>query len=179
MIYELSTAEIKNVQGTYNYIGSQDNKIYVSGEGLSAPFKESTLPYALEQKMQEQLIDAKVKKTFAINEHCDRLLTSFSSSALGEEYIYDMTLEDQINLMGLALAKIDTFFRCTRKSDKIKDNYEHTAEQIAQVYQDGLTYKAQIIYDCGLLKKHIQACTTLAEVEAISWDSLEQLKQNS
>ena len=176
-IYELDKEYILDVKGEYEFICEDENKIYVRAKALSEPFKLSSIPLSYELNLTEELNKLKEQKINEMNTKCDELLTKFSSSALGEEYIYDAKLEDQLNLMGLVSANIDSFFRC-RKKEGVKANVEHTKEQLKQVYIDGLTYKSQIIYICGVLKAYILEQNSKDVLQNLQWEDYKKIQED-
>lgn len=169
-IYSIQKSQILEVKGVFDYIGEDYEKIYVrSTTKLSKPFVEDTIPASLQQKLDEPLKLAKARKIEELNKACDNLLLSFSSSALGEEYIYDGSLEDQINLMGAVNMGVDMPFRCKKANSETKENIPHTKEQLAQVFSDGVNYKASVIYKCGALKSEVEQLTDINKINAISF----------
>lgn len=176
-IYELDKKYILDVKGEYEFICEDENNIYVRAENLDNPFKISSIPLSYELSLTEELNKLKEQKINEMNAKCDELLTEFSSSALGEEYIYDAKLEDQLNLMGLVSANIDSFFRC-RKKEGLKANIEHTKEQLKQVYIDGLTYKSEIIYICGVLKAYILEQNSKDVLQDLQWEDYKKIQES-
>lgn len=182
-IYKLKIEKIPEVKGEFNTIYNDGEFVYVQGinkEELESPFILSELPSSYEERLKENLEYEKVRKISMLNATCDRLLSSFSSDALGESYIYDGKQEDQINLMGLVIAGIDGFFRCAKADNPTdKQNYPHTKEQIKQVYSDGLKIKSETIYKCGVLKEYLKTLNSIDEVKAIKWEDYDAIKEIS
>lgn len=175
-IYSILTTQILQVQGNFEYLGEENGKAFVKGEGLNEPFKEDTLPQSLQELLEAPLKEAKEQKIKELNALCEGKLINFRSSALGEVHIYDGDLEDQINLMGAVAANADMPFRC-RKDDGIssKENILHTKAQLKKVYSDGIAYKADVIYRCGVLKNYVEKLNEVEEVQSISWESYEDV----
>ncbi|PAF53242.1 hypothetical protein BKH42_06860 [Helicobacter sp. 13S00482-2] len=177
--YKLPTSKITEVQGEYKTIYNNGTFVYVEPKEdieLKEPFIKEELPKEYQDKLREILDYEKVRKTLELNNACDKLLQSFESNALGESYIYDGKQEDQINLMGLVLANIDGFFRCAKKTTPHdKQNIPHTKAQIKQVYSDGLAYKSQMIYICGVLKEHLKSLSTIEEIKALKWEDYQNI----
>lgn len=171
MFYKIDNNDILSVQGEFNVVGVFNQEIFItSNKKLPKPFVLiDALPETLEKQQEIILKQEKEKKIQELNAYCDDLLKSFESDALGELHIYDANLEDQINLMGLVIAGIDSFFRCNKK-DEIKQNIPHTKEQLQKVYQDGLLHKSKIIEKCGVLKALVENAKTQSEVQEIFWD---------
>lgn len=156
---------IKYANGVYSYGESE--------EELLNPYElVESYPQSYIKKLAYELEEAKNIKLWEINAKTDGQLKGFVSNALGENHIYDLDLEDQLNLMGLMVANIDSLFRCARQSQPaIKEYFSHTKEQIKQVYTDGVEYKSTILFKSGELKARLQQATTLEEINAIVWDS--------
>lgn len=170
--YSLNIEQIPSVQGSFEYLGEENGKAFVRSKSkLKAPFVEEELPQSLQDKLNAPLKEAKQAKIDELNAMCDSLLTSFSSTALGEEHIYDGSLEDQINLMGALNMGVDMPFRCRKPHSESKENILHTKEQLAKVFSDGVSYKASIIYRCGELKSYVESLSDVASIEQVSWDS--------
>lgn len=179
--YKLPIDKIIEVKGEFTTLYNDGEFVYVEPSGdeeLSEPFILSELPARYIQTIQEALEFAKTKKISELNRRCDKLLEKFTSNALGEEYIYDGRQEDQINLMGLLIAGVDGFFRCAKASDDTnKQNYPHTKEQIKQVYNDGLKYKSETIYQCGILKEYLKHLSSIDEVKALKWEDYDSINE--
>ncbi|PAF50853.1 hypothetical protein [Helicobacter sp. 13S00477-4] len=177
--YKLSTDKIAEVKGEFKTLYSNGRFIYVQpleDIELNEPFIQEDLPKEYEEKRQEILSYERVKKTSELNRICDKYLQNFQSSALGSAYIYDMAQEDQINLMGLLIAGIDSFFRCAKASDPDdKQNIPHTKEQLKQVYSDGLKAKSGIIYICGVLKEYVKSLDDLDSIKRVKWEDYEDI----
>ena len=100
----------------------------------------------------------------------------FTSSALGSVYTYPSGLQDQANLNAVATSSTfpiqpsnATFaFWCTSATG-VSDFVQHTAAQIQQVGIDGLTAIMANKSRQWELTQQIQAATTIAAVQAISW----------
>lgn len=175
-IYELSKDKVLRVSGSFEYIGEIDSKVYVKGEHLSEPFIPSILPQSLVDSIQLALTRARVEKEKEMNAKCNELLTYFESDALGESYIYDMSVEDQLNLLGLFLAKSDGFLRA-RKGEEPKANYPHTKAQISKLYADALAYKNRILSQCGVLKSYLLELDSIEAINALKWEDYEKIEQ--
>lgn len=173
-IYGIKTNEILKVTGSFIVIDTYNDILYVKGENLNAPFFTTQLPQELLDKHNAILKEAREKKENELNLHCDNLLKNFSSNALGDTYYYDFSLEDQLNLTALVVAGNDGYFRCYKEKQP-KQNIPHTKEQLKQVFQDGLTYKANMIAICGKLKAHLLTLDSKEKIEAIKWEDHENI----
>lgn len=175
-IYSILVTAITQVQGVFEYIGEESGRAYVRGENLSEPFIEDTLPKRLQDLQDLPLLEAKEQKIQEINAICNGFLKSFKSKALGDTYIYDGDLEDQINLMGAVSANVDMPFRCRRDEERSsKENILHTKEQLKQVYSDGIAYKAEIVFKCGVIKSYCEKLDNIDEVKRLTWESYEDI----
>lgn len=81
-------------------------------------------------------ISAKAKK---------KIEGGFESNANSELYIYDSELEDQFNMQTLVMSGVDSAYRCTKKSNGVKDFYLHTNAQLAQIVAEFTQYKISIL----------------------------------
>ncbi len=134
----------------------------------------SELPQNCQEWLNSQLKTARESKIKELNAACDKELLCFKSSALGEEYCYDLDYEDQINYIGLAIAGTDAFMRCYKVDANgelvgFKQNLPHSAAQIQQAYKDAAAHKMSAIAKCGELKLKAETATSLSEISAISW----------
>lgn len=165
--------KVEYVENGYSY-GSSDIE-------LKHPYELSEYPSSYLLWINDRLIDAKVDKIYQLNQECDQRLEFFDSTALGSVHRYDLNQEDQINLMGLVIANIDSFFRCSSLRDdggiEEKHNIPHTKAQLKLVYQEALTYKSQIIYQCGFLKAYVNTLDSIQDIQALKWDDYELIKQ--
>ena len=170
-IYALEKSEVLQVEGEFSYVGEDEDKIFVeSSKALKAPFKKASLPQELEDELNARLEEAKAQKCAELNAKCDSFLNEFKSEALGEAYVYDSKLEDQLNLLGLVSANIDGYFRCRKENESVKNNVEHSKAQLKQVYNDGLRHKSAMIYKCGELKAKLMQAKNVEAVEAVVWE---------
>ncbi|WP_095334222.1 hypothetical protein [Helicobacter sp. 11S02596-1] len=173
-IYALPLEKINDVEGVFDTITQEDNLVYIQSETpLKEPFFESDLPKGYLEAQAQKLQEAKDRAIEAMNARCDEELKQFTSEALGSPHRYDMNAEDQLNLLGLMIAGVDSFFRCAPIVDGEageKSNIPHTKEQIQKLYTDALTYKSSQIYQCGIVKEKIKACESIEAVEALKWE---------
>lgn len=170
MIYKFSESLLLQVSGDFVTHCVAGGFVFVEAKKKLYEFWEkANLPESYTQALAEELAKAKKTKCEELNSICDSHLLSFESAALGDTHIYDSELEDQLNLLGLVSAGVDSFFRCLKKGESVKENKPHSKAQLAQVYKDGLTYKSEQIYKCGLLKAQVMACESEGEVEKIVW----------
>ncbi|PAF49213.1 hypothetical protein BKH41_03795 [Helicobacter sp. 12S02232-10] len=169
--YKIPLEKITDVQGEFKSITSDSEFVYIQSEiELKDPFMETQLPTHYLESIKEALDYAKIKATTQMNQACDKHLEKLTSNALGTPHIYDMAQEDQINLMGLVLAGIDSFFRCAPIDDPFnKQNIPHTKVQLKKLYADALEYKAKMLFKCGELKEAINQAQTLQALQAIDW----------
>ncbi|MBL4761401.1 MAG: hypothetical protein JKY93_01720 [Gammaproteobacteria bacterium] len=108
-------------------------------------------------------------KLLEIKAACENAIVSgFSSSALGVAHYYQSDRDDQINLIGAALANIDRPYRCT-DDQSIDQFWPHTALQLQQVLADGAVAKQTYLEKTEQLKNQIHAAQTFAALDAIVW----------
>lgn len=112
------------------------------------------------------------QKLEAINSGCARYIESgFNSDALGEPHRYDSALEDQVNLTGLIVSRLDALCACYG-SDNEKVFREHTADQLHIVGQHLVKHKQATLLQAESLKRAL--AKTLADrdmpaMQAIEW----------
>ncbi|WP_120952230.1 hypothetical protein [Helicobacter sp. L8] len=120
------------------------------------------------QKRQELL--AKINQLTDI-----ALSKGFVCEALGAPHRYDLRLEDQMNLVGLVVAGLESDFRCQEVGASLKGYKSHTKEQLAQVFKEGLAYKARVLNFYGAQKAQLESLVGLKELEAFV---VEEFKEN-
>lgn len=99
----------------------------------------------------------------------DTVHTCFPSNSLGSVYWYHSDLEGHVNLIGAVLANQDVPYRCSLTKMGALSFITHTAAQIQQVFQDGVTIKIGAIQNRATKLAAVESATTVAEVEAIIW----------
>lgn len=174
-VYSILVSHITQVQGNFDYLGEDNGKAYVEGENLQSPFVEDILPHSLQEIAQSQLNLAKEQKIKELNALCASKLKTLKSSALGEEHIYDGSLEDQMNLMGAVAMNKDMPFRCAKEGG-LKAPLPHTKAQLKQVYTDWLEHKNDIILRCGVLKNYVENLQNVEAIQEVSWDYYENIQ---
>lgn len=154
--------------GTFSYYVSE------SDEELKAPFEamsKEELPAEAIEQMRANLEGTKAK----LLEEAKKIvgnITYFRSDVLGEEHWYDMGEQDQINLSQareyLSLMPEDTKvkIRCTNAED-IKDNVEHTKEQVNQLFEDWYALKSAILNAFSTFKIELEKALSKSEAEAM------------
>lgn len=171
MIYKFSQSLILQAVGDYTTHCIEGGFVFVESKKKLYDFwVKANLPESYLAEQAEKLANAQKAKCEELNKVCDSHLLSFESSALGEVYVYDGKLEDQLNLLGLVSAGIDSYFRCLKKGENIKQNLPHTKAQLQQVYKDGLTYKSTMIYKCGELKAQVMKAASVEEAQSVKWE---------
>lgn len=135
---------------------------------------EGNTPLPVPSDMAPSLEQAKQDRINEINLACEEtILSGFISSALGEPHGYDSQIEDQLNLIGAALAAAagqSVEFRCYHGAvTGQKEWHLHTPQQMQQVYMDGLVYKVTQLKKATTLKNQVNAATTVEEVNGITW----------
>lgn len=109
----------------------------------------------------------------AINEACTAEITGgVWSSALGEAHHYSSELEDQLNLVGVILAGLDSPYACRDEQGK-KEFHPHTFTQLRQVGDAFTVYKLGLLQKANRLKQQLDdalAGNDLAALEAVTWE---------
>lgn len=118
--------------------------------------------------LETLIVNARQEKNAELNATCNSLLANFKSSATGVERIYDSEVEDQLNIIALVAAGVDSYLRCALPGAP-KENIKHTAEQMKQIFADGLKYKSIIIGICGILKSFVESQTSIDRIRSINW----------
>lgn len=115
----------------------------------------------------------KNKKIKELRQACKRDIgNGFASDAMGSVHWYDAEeVEDQINLIGAVTKNTTIPFYCTDVSTGIKSHVVHTAQQIKNVFNDGVAVKQSILTAFHTSKYMVQIATTTEEVEAIMYTS--------
>lgn len=119
----------------------------------------------------------RASKLLTINTECNKAIVSgFKSSALGEEYFYYSTLEEQTTLNSLINLGFDSNFKAQKISlvegVEIKGErkqYPHTLAQLREILIAGATHIKAQIDKKDLLEIQINNATTAAELELINW----------
>lgn len=175
-----SQSEIPETEGVYTLANgklSQESKLQAITEldgityyyGIPNPEIDNCEASENTKEYLETLIgEAKQLKIAELNATCDSLLVSFKSSATGVERIYDSEVEDQLNILALVAAGVDSYFRCALPGGA-KENVKHTAQQMKQVFADGLKYKSVIIGICGILKAYVETQSSIDKIRRIAW----------
>lgn len=116
----------------------------------------------------------KVQKLAALDDLCTAAISGgFDSSSLGASHRYSSKLEDQFNLKAtrdLALEFGTPIEYVCTDSEGNKAARMHTAEQINQVFFDGLAIKRGLIFRFHSLRLQVEASTTVENLSTIRWD---------
>lgn len=177
MIYTIKRSKIKELGiEKFNVILSIDNDFYIeSNQKLKEPFTKSNFT---KQDLQDVLREQKDLKIAELNLACDNSLKSFISAALGEAHYYNVTLEDQLNLLSLVVADLSSFFRCKKVGENIFMNKLHTKDQIKKVFNDGLIFKSSLLNACGNLKLYLESLNDINLIKALKFENYNLKKQN-
>lgn len=130
------------------------------------------LPFLIGYQMSPEIVYQ--QKYADINQACELAITSgFTSTALGEEFLYNSQVEDQLNLSGIIQAAIDSPYAC-RDAQGVKAYRPHTAAQLREVGNDFTAFKLQLLqrsHDLKQLLDQALAAGDLAAIEAVTWAS--------
>ncbi|MGL2771207.1 hypothetical protein ACQJ85_03645 [Helicobacter pylori] len=150
--------------GSFEVVGNAIHLNIISDKEI--PTKEQVL-----EKLQEITLKQKKQELEKeINAICKEKITKgFISEILGKPHAYDLTLEDQANLQALAIANIDSVFRCAEVSNDgvvgVKTYKNHTKAQILQLSKEALLFKQKVIIFYGREKERLNAINSLEALE--------------
>lgn len=114
---------------------------------------------------------AKAKKIDELNTACNEtILSTFSSSCLGESHTYSFSYDAQMNLSGI-LGAVNAGIAPVTITWKTEDagTFSHTVAQFKQLFADGMVFKQTNIYRYRSLKDQVNACATKADIDLIVW----------
>ena len=123
------------------------------------------------------LAKAIASKDMEISNECGyQIVSNFTSSALGSAYTYPSKDIDQANLMANVMSSLlpglpsgwTTLQSCADSSGNWS-YVPHTATQIQQVGSDGKAAIMAALGKLNTLRTTLYACTTVDQVNAISW----------
>lgn len=127
----------------------------------------------------EKLAAAQTTQTDTLTQACAvACVSGFTSDALGSTYTYPSAETDQLNLQARVLSSLlnasdsswTTTFWCT-DSAGTEAYVTHTAAQIQSVGMTGETTINGYLTKKATLVAQVTAATTVADVQAITWDS--------
>lgn len=165
-VYTLANGKLSQ-ESELQAITELDGIIYYWGVP-NAEIDDATPSERTKSELEALISEARQLKIAELNATCDSLLVSFKSSATGVERIYDSEVEDQLNILALVAAGVDSYFRCALPGGA-KENVKHTAQQMKQVFGDGLKYKSVIIGICGILKAYVETQSSIDKIRRINW----------
>ncbi|PAF46415.1 hypothetical protein BKH46_07445 [Helicobacter sp. 12S02634-8] len=174
--YKLPIAQIQSVQGNFKSLYSDSDFVYIQSDTeLNDPFIQTQIPEPYIQALSQALESKKTEKKNQMNIFCAKEIEKCNSNALGEEYIYDLGLTDQINILALVVSGNGGSVRAAKATDPLdKSNISHTKEELSKLYEDMQTHKNALLAKCGKLKDKIQEANTEDEVRAIAWEEKEE-----
>ncbi|WP_300224028.1 hypothetical protein [uncultured Helicobacter sp.] len=146
--------------GTFSFYVSESDEV------LNTPFEEITKEDLPAEAIKQMKVSLESTKSKLLDEAKKIVsgITLFKSDVLGKEHWYDMQEQDQINLsqareylslMPDAKVKI----RCTDTSN-VKDNVEHTKEQINKLFEDWFVSKSAILNAFSIFKIELENAIT-------------------
>jgi hypothetical protein len=108
-------------------------------------------------------------KKSELNNSCENFITSgFISAALGSNYYYQSSRDDQANLLSDVLADIDLELKCS--SDNINFTFvEHTALQIKQVSDAFTLHRLDALKKVDILKTSVENASSEDDLDKIVW----------
>lgn len=157
-------------------IDSKINEIIFETEKALMPNKEFINNAWVDKPLT--IDEVRASKLLTINTECNKAIVSgFKSSALGEEYFYYSTLEEQTTLNSLINLGFDSNFKAQKISlvegVEIKGErkqYPHTLSQLREILIAGATHIKAQIDKKDLLENQINSeDITIEELELIKW----------
>lgn len=141
-------------------------------------YGDYTIVKTAEEVYQDTFELAKQNKINELSQKCNEtIINGFYSDADGIKKLYDFELENQVNLStkayqlqisqlaGQPIATVSYYA-------KGETCHDYTSEQFLKLALDGETWKTtNIVKYKDVLKPKVEACTTVEEVNAISWES--------
>lgn len=111
-----------------------------------------------------------------VNKLCySKIVSGFTSEALGEYYIYQSQEIDQfntfVNMHDAVTNNVSVMQRCIKVSDGTDAFVLHTPEQIATVFREGKNYVLNLLQRCKVLKDSIISANSVSELIAIDIES--------
>lgn len=168
-----STLIITNENGSITLI--QENIATDDEKAIIAEFKTQ---YPNGKHRIISLEDAKTSKIAELNDKCNStILAGFYSDADGTNKLYDLELENQLNLSTikneLFVAKIaGQAPETVSYYGKGETCHNYTVDQFLKLATDAQTFKQiNITKYKDKLKPMVEKCATIEEVEAITWDT--------
>lgn len=155
---------------------SADKKWYLDS---SAQWTEFDPTLNLQVMLQNDLISltsAKEILTEKVNKLCyTKIVSGFTSDALGEYYIYQSKEIDQfntfVNMQDAVTKNVSVMQRCIKVSDGTDAFVLHTPEQISTVFREGKNYVLNLLQRCKVLKDSITSANSSSELIAIDIES--------
>ncbi|WCL51433.1 DUF4376 domain-containing protein [Leptospira sp. GIMC2001] len=168
----------KTVYLKVNHLGSRElisweDEIDESTETTDIPLTDE--PFQKHVQGQGWQVDLVKKKEFLhnkVNFICSqKIVSGFTSSALGSVHTYDSDRDDQLNLIGSVSQGTDVYYMCKNSENPpVPDYRQHTAQQIKQVLADGAQRKLFLLQRANTLKLEIASAQTNTQLIAINID---------
>lgn len=121
------------------------------------------------------LSDLKASRTAEVNRICqEKIVSGFTSSALGSAHYYDSEETDQLNLIGSVASGISVLYKCRNIGTDVTAYVTHTNTQIKQVLRDGAERKTFLLQNAMSLKNSISSAADITALNAVyinfGWD---------
>ena len=152
------------LEGEYNpWLGDYSNlsKYDPNGNLITRPPKSSQPFISSIAKLKSDYFDMMTNRT---------VFEGFTSAATGEDHTYNAEIENQLNLVGAVMAGVDMLYTCTNNMSKVKTQIPHTADQIKQVFADGIMFKATTITIFNMKRDVLNNATTIEEITNTNWN---------
>ncbi|MDO6395425.1 hypothetical protein Q4554_15210 [Leptospira santarosai] len=167
------TAVYNKTTGEERILQSWEDKIDPETETDLEPLKEKNgllLPHQIYTETAGWIVDVVQRKdslTNLVNSICEsKIISGFVSSALGAPHFYSSDRDDQLNLGDLVLLNAPVLYKCADEAG-VRKYRNHTAEQIKQVFVDGVARRTFLLQRCASLKTAIEAVDTDSKLDAI------------
>ena len=152
------------------------NRWYLDSDGQWTEFEPSVNLQSMLENGLITLDEAKASVVEKINILChQKIVSGFTSDALGEYHIYQSKEIDQfntfVNMHDAVTNNVSVMQRCIKVSDGTDAFVLHTPEQIATVFREGKNYVLNLLQRCKVLKDSIDSANSTSELIAIDIES--------
>ncbi len=129
------------------------------------------------ERLNQELLNAKLDKNKELNNICNNEIVSgfISTVKFNEPKLYDMQLENQINMMGL-LNELSLNTQLGIQNPTTIEYYpkgeqcvDYTLEEFIQLCKEATTFKTEKINKYKFLIKQVSDATTIEELDNINW----------
>lgn len=155
---------------------STDKRWYLDSDAQWTEFEPSVNLQTMLENGLITLDEARKIIVDKINTLChQKIISGFTSDALGEYYIYQSQEIDQfntfVNMHDAVTNNVSVMQRCIKVSDGTDSFVLHTPEQISTVVREGKNYVLNLLQRCKVLKDSIDSANSSSELIAIDIES--------